>query len=232
MANRRRTSTSRSSAAAAAIGTTPARFRPGPMPRESSRSPGLKPGCIGSTPVSRMRARRSSKLRDGPRATRQLSRFCRSNLDIPAIAMRRIFIPVDINPAPLRPPIGLHVRTIAGATMGTTWSVKAAVPGGLQLDRLQYEIEAALAEIVRQMSPWEEQSCLSVFNRAPAGTWHRLPEEFFAVLAEATRIAEQTAGAFDPTVGSLVNRAGFGPILPTEPRSERDPTTARRSGLP
>lgn len=146
--------------------------------------------------------------------------------------MRRIFIPVGINPAPLRPPIGLYVRTMAGATMGTTWSVKAAVPGGLQLDRLQYEIEEALAEIVRQMSPWEEQSCLSVFNRAPAGTWHRLPEEFFAVLAEATRIAEQTAGAFDPTVGSLVNRAGFGPILPTEPRSERDPTTARRSGLP
>lgn len=146
--------------------------------------------------------------------------------------MRQVFIPVEMNPAPLRPPTGLNVQTLGGATMGTTWSVKAAVPSGQPLDRLQCDIEKAFAEIVRQMSPWEEHSCLSLFNRAPPGTWQRLPGDFFAVLAEAVRIAEQSAGAFDPTVGSLVDRAAFGPVLPSESSSEQSSTTAApRSSL-
>lgn len=121
---------------------------------------------------------------------------------------------------------------MAGATMDTTWSVKAVVPSGLPLDGLRCDIEKALAEVVRQMSPWEEHSCLSLFNRAPAGTWHRLPEEFFAVLTEAQRIAEHSGGAFDPTVGRLVVRSGFGPTPPGDPSPPEKPTSAeRRSSL-
>jgi thiamine biosynthesis lipoprotein len=61
------------------------------------------------------------------------------------------------------------------------------------------------------MSGWEPDSDLSRFNRAPAGTWQALPEEFFAVLDCALAVAVESDGAFDPCIGRLVDLWGFGP---------------------
>jgi thiamine biosynthesis lipoprotein len=65
--------------------------------------------------------------------------------------------------------------------------------------------------VVRQMSPWEPLSDLSRYNRAAAGSWTPLPPAFAQVLRCALEIAEQTNGAFDPTLGALVDLWGFGP---------------------
>jgi thiamine biosynthesis lipoprotein len=114
-----------------------------------------------------------------------------------------------------------EVRTLHGRTMGTTWSVKLVVPEGRAPGELERGIQAELDRVVAQMSTYEADSDLSRFNRAPAGTWQVLPAEFFDVLRYALSLARDTGGAYDPTVGPLVNAWGFGPgsrghVVPTD----------------
>ena len=93
--------------------------------------------------------------------------------------------------------------------MGTTWSVRFVadnVPAGLAA-----AISQVLGRVIAQMSTWEPDSDLSRFNTAPAGTWHDLPDDLFTVLAHALDMADDSDGAFDPTIGPVVNLWGFGP---------------------
>jgi thiamine biosynthesis lipoprotein len=64
------------------------------------------------------------------------------------------------------------------------------------------------------MSPWESASDLSRFNASAAGSWQALPAEFARVIGGALRIAGETGGAYDPTMGALVDLWGFGPTPP------------------
>lgn len=102
------------------------------------------------------------------------------------------------------------IDTLAGETMGTTWCVKLVAPGA-SLHALHDGVQAQLDGVVAQMSTWEPESNLSRFNRAPAQSWNELPESFFEVLACALDIARASDGAFDPTIGPLVDAWGFGP---------------------
>lgn len=102
---------------------------------------------------------------------------------------------------------------LLGHTMGTTFSVRMA---HVSLDfeqkrQLLGEIQGVLDEINRQMSVWDENSEISRFNRAPNGEFIGISSDFQAVVRRALEIAEATGGAFDPTVGPLVNLWGFGP---------------------
>lgn len=125
---------------------------------------------------------------------------------------RRVLIPERITPPPFPAALRtLVVKELAGETMGTTWSVKLALIPGTDLAPLKRGIEAVLARIIDEMSPWEPASHITRFNTAPAGTWHRLPAGFFKVLSAALHWAERTGGAYDPTVGAAVNLWGFGP---------------------
>ncbi len=98
-------------------------------------------------------------------------------------------------------------------------------------DALIAMAQRELDSVVRQMSPWEPLSDLSRYNRAAAGGWTSLPPAFAQVLRCALEIAEQTDGAFDPTLGGLVDLWGFGPApsraprrkLMTSPRPARPP---------
>lgn len=125
---------------------------------------------------------------------------------------RRVLIPERITPPPFPAALRtLAVKELAGETMGTTWSVKLALTPGTDLAPLKRGIEAVLARIIDEMSPWEPGSHITRFNTASAGTWHRLPDGFFKVLSAALHWAERTGGAYDPTVGAAVNLWGFGP---------------------
>ena len=97
--------------------------------------------------------------------------------------------------------------------MGTTYSIRIAdaALGKEQLARLQAQIDAALDEINRQMSPYRPDSEISRFNRAGANEPVAISEDFANVLSRALDLADSTGGAFDPTVGALVNLWGFGP---------------------
>jgi len=97
--------------------------------------------------------------------------------------------------------------------MGTTWTVKLIAQASVRLEEIRQGVQAQLDGVVAQMSTWEESSDLSRFNNGKEASWHTLPAELFSVLEHALRVAEQTSGAFDPTVGALVNRWGFGPSV-------------------
>lgn len=103
------------------------------------------------------------------------------------------------------------LTTLRGPTMGTTWSVKLVLPAGRSAGELQRGIQREADLVVAQMSTYESDSDLSRYNRAPAGTWQTLPPEFFGVLDYALSLARATGGAYDPTVGPLVDLWGFGP---------------------
>lgn len=134
--------------------------------------------------------------------------------------MRRVLVPHAVPSAPRGADGG--VSSFRGVTMGTTWSVNLVAPKSLSLLDALNGVQRELDRVVAQMSTWEAASDLSRFNRASAGTWHLLPEEFFAVLSYALSVAEISGGAYDPTIGPLVNLWGFGP----EPARTTQPVAA------
>jgi thiamine biosynthesis lipoprotein len=81
------------------------------------------------------------------------------------------------------------------------------------------------------MSHWRPDSVLCGFNRAPGGTWAALPPDFAVVMRIGLDIAARSGGAFDPTIGALVDLCGFGPMAVTAPPTDDQIAQARsRSG--
>lgn len=101
------------------------------------------------------------------------------------------------------------VETLSGSAFGTGWRVVA--PGGAGLGVLGPAIAALFAEVDRQMSPWRRDSAISRVNAGGAGA-HPVPPETGEVVRGALALAGASGGRFDPTVGPLVARWGFGPI--------------------
>ncbi len=124
--------------------------------------------------------------------------------------MNRVFIPVNLaQPDPV--PADALAGSLGGQTMGTSWSVKLLRPAQLDLQTIHDGIRRQLDLVIAQMSTWSATSDLSRYNRADAGSWHVLPAHFLRVLDCALNIAERSGGAYDPSVGPLVNLWGFGP---------------------
>ena len=94
--------------------------------------------------------------------------------------------------------------------MGTRWSASVDCDAALSLDALRQDLAAAVEQVDAQMSPWKPESDLVRLNRAPVDAWVDLPPEILEVLACAMDIHRQSAGAFDPCVGALVDAWGFG----------------------
>ena len=112
--------------------------------------------------------------------------------------------------------------------MGTYWTVKWVDEGGVSPESLISRIEHIIARVVDEMSTWQEDAFISRFNRAPANSDFSLPACFAHVLECAMQLAADTDGAFDPTVGPLVNLWGFGPGRPiTEPPVQTDIAAAQ-----
>lgn len=109
------------------------------------------------------------------------------------------------------PPPASVLHTLHGETMGTSWCVKLVAAPRAELHVLHAGIQERLDLVVAQMSNWEADSDLSRFNRAAMDTWHGLPKEFFEVLSCALEVARDSEGAYDPTIGALVEAWGFGP---------------------
>jgi len=104
--------------------------------------------------------------------------------------------------------------------MGTTCRLVAVVPPGRE-DIARTALAAAenvLRRIEAQMSSWLADSEISHFNRAEAGREIALSPSVHHVLAAAREAHESTGGAFDVTVGPLIElwrRSGERNRLPT-----------------
>ena len=108
-----------------------------------------------------------------------------------------------------------------GSTMGTSYDLKLVPAQGQTIPAdFKNRVEELLARINRQMSTYDPNSELSRFNRNPSTNWIAVSPELHQVVAEGLRTSELTNGAFDITVGPLVNLWGFGP----EPRRDQVPS--------
>lgn len=114
------------------------------------------------------------------------------------------------------------VWEISGGVFGTTYHINVVLTDDQQrLENLAKGIETELEKVDAAMSTWREDSELSQLNRMPdQSEWIGISEPLHEVLAKAVAVSELTGGAFDVTVGPVVNLWGFGP----EARPEQVPT--------
>ncbi|MEH6726919.1 MAG: FAD:protein FMN transferase, partial [Hyphomicrobiales bacterium] len=103
---------------------------------------------------------------------------------------------------------GSHI--VNGQAFGGFWRLITA--DTQQATRARSVVDAVVGEITNKMSPYRADSELSRFNASQSSDWQNLSEASCFVAAEALRIAALSGGAFDPTVGPIVARFGFGPI--------------------
>ena len=120
--------------------------------------------------------------------------------------------------------------TISGPTMGTTFQVKI-VQSEITLDTevLEREINTRLEEVNRQMSTYRDNSEITQFNRSRSTDWFAVSSDFAYVLHIAREISTWSDGAFDVTIGPLVNLWGFGPNAIPERVPSPDSIDAHRA---
>ena len=97
--------------------------------------------------------------------------------------------------------------------MGTTYEV-TVVADSLDDSRraaLRTAIAETLAHIDAVMSTWQPESELSRFNRADTTDPFPVSADMVTVFQHALAVSDLTGGAFDITVGPLVDAWGFGP---------------------
>jgi len=99
---------------------------------------------------------------------------------------------------------------LTGSTMGTTYSV--IVPNLKKSDQaeLKSKVDSRLDEVNASMSTYQKDSSITRFNESANTDWFDVSPGFLTVTSAALEIATRTEGAFDPTIGPLVTRWGFG----------------------
>jgi thiamine biosynthesis lipoprotein len=109
----------------------------------------------------------------------------------------------------------LALKEITGKTMGTFFSVKIVdeETTNLNYKEIENEINTLLKEVNRQMSTYIEDSEISTFNKYSGTDWFTTSYDFAYVVDIALRVSYESYGAFDITVGPLVNLWGFGPEI-------------------
>ena len=101
---------------------------------------------------------------------------------------------------------------LVGHAMGTQYSVQLADHTDQHdVSDLQAGIERKLAHVEQLMSTYMSDSIISRFNLSTATDWFAVLDEFCFSIESALAISALTDGAFDITVGPIVNLWGFGP---------------------
>lgn len=106
---------------------------------------------------------------------------------------------------------------ISGYTMGTTFSLQLVLGDEFEADardELLTDVEALLLHLDKGLfSTYESSSELSRFNQAAVNEPFEASPEMLEILQLAQEIYRLSDGAFDVTVGPLVNLWGFGPDI-------------------
>lgn len=108
-----------------------------------------------------------------------------------------------------------EVQHFQGQTMGTYYQVSYVLDSQQQSDKqfseqtLQFEIEKRLELVNNQMSTYRPDSELSRFNKVKISM--QVSDAMRHVVETSLDLFHKSDGAFDVTVGPLVNLWGFGP---------------------
>lgn len=118
---------------------------------------------------------------------------------------------------------------LTGSTMGTYYSVKYLEQDGLPSSELiKAQIERRLSQVNNEMSTYQKDSELSLFNQTKKSAPFLISKNTKKVIEEAIRLNQLSKGALDITVGPLVNLWGFGPEgRPNKIPSKQDIETRR-----
>lgn len=100
---------------------------------------------------------------------------------------------------------------LQGNALGTTFSVKYDDP---QNTDFSISIDSLFTVINHSLSTYHSNSLISQINNGDSLVL--IDTHFISVFKKAKRIYKETNGAFDPTIGSLVNAWGFGPKKPLQ----------------
>lgn len=107
--------------------------------------------------------------------------------------------------------------TIQGSTMGTTYSVQLhALPEGISRRQLQQRLEDILSAVNSQMSTYDPESEISRFNQSESTDWFPVSAELALLVSIAQGHGLLSHGAFDITIGPLVELWGFGTRITSE----------------
>ena len=106
--------------------------------------------------------------------------------------------------------------------MGSVWTAKLAGPLPVSAEELRAGAQSQFDAVNLALSTYRPDSELNRFNADDTGNWVDVSAELGEVLAYALTLAEASGGAYDVTVGPLVNLWGFGP----DPATNRVPDAA------
>jgi thiamine biosynthesis lipoprotein len=99
----------------------------------------------------------------------------------------------------------------SGQTMGTTWSVAFLSTANSPYSvTLKQQLQERLDQINHLMSTYDPESEISRFNDLTNDAWFSISDETAEVIELSLEISRLTGGAFDITVGPLVELWGFG----------------------
>lgn len=97
-----------------------------------------------------------------------------------------------------------------GQTMGTTWSVVYRAEHAERADALQQMLDRELLAINDALSTYIPDAEISRLNDRPGDVTTVVSDRFATVLDAALAVSELTRGAYDVTVGPLIELWGFG----------------------
>ena len=111
-----------------------------------------------------------------------------------------------------------EISALSGTTMG---SIHYSVKGETDTD-LKGTVQQVLDRVDASMSTYREDSDVSKFNVSDSTDWFSVSKDTAKVVQIALDISTLTDGAFDITVGPLVDRWGFGPEEVKSPPTQEE----------
>lgn len=113
--------------------------------------------------------------------------------------------------------------TFEGATMGTHYTVKlVGARTKAVADDASKKTQSLLDKIDSMMSTYKPDSELSRFNQHQSTEPFKVSPEMIEIFQLAREVSDTTNGAFDITVGPIVNAWGFGPEKRKDPPTDAE----------
>ena len=103
-----------------------------------------------------------------------------------------------------------NLTRLSGQAFGTTWQL--TLPSNCPLEAVIDTCKSSIEIVNTALSPWDVRSDISKFNASDSTEWVSVSRCCSDVIESALHIASKSDGYFDPTVGPIVGKLGFGPI--------------------